>query len=160
LPVKIEKYNLIVSEVALRRLVRCLIYNLLHEGRGPFRMSSESSMTSIQTNDTQLYSPALMNAQAKSDQAEKTTPVNFEQNTVKLSDEAKNLLSALKEIDKETKRPEVKNETFTDKVESFAHGALGLDHPDKVKEEVDSSYSVGQYLSAAVSVGGLLLAVI
>lgn len=101
-----------------------------------------------------------MNAQAKRDQAEKTTPVNFEQNTVKLSDEAKNLLSALKEIDKETKRPEVKNETFTDKVESFAHGALGLDHPDKVKEEVDSSYSVGQYLSAAVSVGGLLLAVI
>ncbi|MBB1465891.1 hypothetical protein H5300_21725 [Vibrio sp. SG41-7] len=117
-------------------------------------------MTSIRTNDSQLYSPALMNVEATSAKVEKTTPVKVEQNTVKLSDEAKNLLSALQEIDKEAKRAEVKNETVTDKVESFAHGALGIGHPDKVKEEVDSSYSVGQYLSAAVSVGGLLLAVI
>lgn len=44
-----------------------------------------------------------------------------------------------------------------DKVESFAHGALGMDHPDTIKEEEDDSYSAGQFVSAAATIGGILL---
>ena len=117
-------------------------------------------MTPVGTSNTQLYSPSQMNAQAKSIEADKPAPLKVEQNTVKLSDEGKALLSALKEIDKEAKRVAAENETVTDKVESFAHGALGMDHPDKIEEEDDGSYSAGQYLSAAATVGGILLALI
>ena len=92
-------------------------------------------MTPVGTSNTQLYSPSQMNAQAKSTEAEKPAPLKVEQNTVKLSDEGKALLSALKEIDKEAKKVEAENATVTDKVESFAHGALGMDHPDKIEEE-------------------------
>jgi hypothetical protein len=35
-----------------------------------------------------------------------------------------------------------------------------MDHPDKIKEEDDGSYSAGQYLSAAATVGGILLALV
>ncbi|MEZ8493513.1 hypothetical protein AB6C81_14850 [Vibrio splendidus] len=117
-------------------------------------------MTPVGTSNTQLYSPSQMNAQAKSIEADKHAPLKVEQNTVKLSDEGKALLSALKEIDKEAKKVEAENATVTDKVESFAHGALGMDHPDKIEEEEDNSYSAGQYLSAAATVGGILLALI
>lgn len=61
-------------------------------------------MTPVGTSNTQLYSPSQMNAQAKSTEAEKPAPLKVEQNTVKLSDEGKALLSALKEIDKEAKK--------------------------------------------------------
>ncbi|MFA0543747.1 hypothetical protein AB4512_21000, partial [Vibrio sp. 10N.222.52.B7] len=74
-------------------------------------------------------SPSQMNSQSKNSEAEKPAPLKVEQNTVKLSNEGKALLSALKEIDKEAKKIEAENETVTDKVESFAHGALGMDHP-------------------------------
>jgi len=57
-------------------------------------------MTPVGTSNTQLYSPSQMNAQAKSTVAEQTAPLQVEQNTVKLSDEGKALLSALKEIDR------------------------------------------------------------
>ncbi len=87
-------------------------------------------------------------------------PLKVEQNTVTLSEEGKALLSALQEIDKESKLAAEQNRTVTDKVESFAHGALGMDHPDSLEEEQDDSYSAGQYLSAAASIGGVLLALI
>lgn len=45
-------------------------------------------------------------------------------------------------------------------VTSFAHGALGMDHPDDLKEQKDSSYSAGQYASAAVTIGALILALV
>ncbi|CSI69697.1 Uncharacterised protein [Vibrio cholerae] len=35
-----------------------------------------------------------------------------------------------------------------------------MDHPEKVKEVEDTSYSAGQYLSAAATIGGILLAVL
>ncbi|MDA0155025.1 hypothetical protein AAFX30_13310 [Vibrio chagasii] len=117
-------------------------------------------MTPVGTSNTQLYSPSQMNAKSSANEAEKPAPLKVEQNTVKLSDEGKALLSALKEIDKEAKKVEAENATVTDKVESFAHGALGMDHPDKIEEEDDGSYSAGQYLSAAATVGGILLALI
>ncbi|HAS6202102.1 TPA: hypothetical protein I7162_11495 [Vibrio vulnificus] len=84
-------------------------------------------------------------------------PLQVEQNKVTLSEEGKALLSALQELDKESKKVEAENKTVGDKVESFTYGALGMDHPDKIKEEDDGSYSAGQYLSAAATIGGLLM---
>ncbi len=87
------------------------------------------------------------------------SPLKVEQNKVTLSPEGKALLSALQEIEHESRKSEFENKTVGEKVESFTHGALGIDHPDKIEEE-DSSYSAGQYLSAALSVGGMLLALV
>ena len=93
------------------------------------------------------------------DSSQASAPLKVEQNKVTLSEEGKALLAALQEIEKDSKAIE-KDKTVGDKVESFAHGALGMDHPDKIKEEEDGSYSAGQYLSAAATVGGILLALI
>ncbi|WP_394144540.1 hypothetical protein [Vibrio atypicus] len=88
-----------------------------------------------------------------------STPLKVEQNKVTLSAEGKALLAALQEIEKDAKT-DAGDKTVGDKVESFAHGALGIDHPDKIKEEQDGSYSAGQYLSAAATIGGILLAIL
>jgi len=82
---------------------------------------------------------------------------NVEDNKVTLSKEGKALFDALKQIDKEGKTDE-KDKSVGDKVESFTYGALGMEHPDQIKEEDDSSYSAGQYLSAAATIGTILLA--
>ncbi|WP_070963630.1 hypothetical protein [Vibrio sonorensis] len=87
-------------------------------------------------------------------------PLKIEHNKVTLSEEGKALLAALKEIEKDSKEVENADKTVGDKVSSFAHGALGMDHPEKIKEEDDSSYSAGQFLSAAATVGGILLAIL
>ncbi|CAM2742845.1 hypothetical protein [Vibrio mytili] len=81
------------------------------------------------------------------------------QSKVSLSNEGKALLAALQQIDQESQAEAPKAKTVGDKVESFAHGALGIDSPEKIKEE-DDSYSAGQYVSAALSVGGFLLALL
>ncbi len=86
--------------------------------------------------------------------------LKVEQNKVTLSDEGKALLAALSEIEKEGDKTVEKDKDFTDKVESFTHGALGMSSPDKIEEAEDSSYSAGQYLSGALTAGALLLAVI
>lgn len=41
-------------------------------------------------------------------------------------------------------------------VESFAYGALGMDHPETVKSNDDSAYSAGQALSALGTIGAVL----
>ncbi|ABV38435.1 hypothetical protein Ssed_3831 [Shewanella sediminis HAW-EB3] len=41
-------------------------------------------------------------------------------------------------------------------VKSFAYGALGMDHPDKVEEKEDDSYTAGQYLKAAATIGSVI----
>ncbi len=110
-----------------------------------------SSYTNMQPSTESLKGGSReLNAQAK--------PV--EQNRITLSAEGKALLTALQEIDDESKKVATENKTVSEKVESFTHGALGMDHPDKIKEEEDTSYSAGQYLSAALSVGGILLALV
>ncbi|KAB0303133.1 hypothetical protein F2Z80_03795 [Vibrio fortis] len=117
-------------------------------------------MTPVTNNATQTYSPAKLQPTKGAPVPSEPAPLKVEQNTVKLSDEGKALLVALQQIDKEAKKIEAENETVGDKVESFAHGALGMDHPDKIEEEEDGSYSAGQYLSAAVTIGGILLALV
>ncbi|RTZ15773.1 hypothetical protein EJ063_11915 [Vibrio aquaticus] len=105
---------------------------------------------------TQQVKPQATNASQQASSA----PLKVEQNTVTLSDEGKALLAALQEIEKESKTAPQDGKSVGDKVESFAHGALGMDHPDKIEEEDDGSYSAGQYLSAAATVGGILLAIL
>ncbi|MDK9736737.1 hypothetical protein KI655_05440 [Vibrio sp. D404a] len=117
-------------------------------------------MTPVTNNTAQTYSPAKIQPTKAASETSEPAPLKVEQNTVKLSDEGKALLVALQQIDKEAKKVEAENETVGDKVESFAHGALGMDHPDKIEEEDDGSYSAGQYLSAAVTIGGILLALV
>ncbi|MFV0447574.1 MAG: hypothetical protein ACK5MF_03760 [Vibrio sp.] len=104
-----------------------------------------------------LNAPQAAKTQAlESTEPTSPAPLKVEQNKVTLSDEGKALLAALKEVEKNGKIPEG-DKTMTDKVESFTYGALGMEHPTKVKEEEDSSYSAGQYFSAAATIGSLLL---
>ncbi|CAH8202966.1 hypothetical protein [Vibrio aestuarianus] len=115
-------------------------------------------MTPVGTGAAKLYSSQSVKTQANSTpEASAAAPLKVEQNKVTLSDEGKALLAALQELEKDNKVDQNKEKTVGDKVESFAHGALGLDHPDKIPEEEDDSYSAGQYLSAAATIGGLLL---
>ncbi|WP_394147363.1 hypothetical protein [Shewanella atlantica] len=41
-------------------------------------------------------------------------------------------------------------------VKSFAYGALGMDHPDEVEKKEDDSYTAGQYLKAAATIGSVI----
>ncbi|WP_413692921.1 hypothetical protein [Psychromonas sp. KJ10-2] len=115
-------------------------------------------MTNIGINQysTHLKVATPQHAQTKDAEAAKelkaVTPT--ENNHVELSAKAKELSAA-----ERTNTP-VSEEESTSKVESFAHGMLGMDHPEKDKEEADDSYSAGQFLKGALSVGALLLAVV
>jgi hypothetical protein len=79
---------------------------------------------------------------------------------VSLSKEGKALLAALQDVEKQEAAAKEKDKTVGDKVESFTYGALGMKHPDQIKETEDDSYSAGQYLSAAATVGAILLAIV
>ena len=50
----------------------------------------------------------------------------------------------------------VKAEEEGGDLESFVFGALGLDHPEEIDENGDPSYSAGQYVKAAATVGGMI----
>ncbi|MDA0147159.1 hypothetical protein [Vibrio sp. LaRot3] len=114
-------------------------------------------MTPVGMEPAKLTPAQQVKPQAKpTEAANSPAPLKVEQNKVTLSEEGKALLAALQEIEKESSaaKPE---KSVGEKVESFAHGALGMDHPDKVKEEEDDSYSAGQLVSAAATIGGLIL---
>lgn len=107
---------------------------------------------------TPLNAPQKVTPQAApgAEATSNNKPLKMEQDKITLSDEGKALLAALQDIDKNGTMPEG-DKSMSKKVESFTYGALGMEHPDKVKQEEDSSYSAGQYLSAAATVGSLLL---
>ncbi|ADT87618.1 hypothetical protein J0676_10235 [Vibrio sp. Vb2880] len=115
-------------------------------------------MNPVGVGSAQLYSPQTVRSQAtaNNDAKSESAPLKVEQNKVTLSEEGKALLAALKEIE-EGKTPNIQDKSLGDKVEAFTYGALGMGHPDDVKKEDDSSYSAGQYLSAAATVGSILL---
>ncbi|MDF2153811.1 hypothetical protein [Vibrio sp. CAU 1672] len=118
-------------------------------------------MNPVANHPVTAYRPPQPDSATKSahtEHSQSVGPLKAEQNTVTLSAEGKALLTALQEIDQQGQQSEKENKTVGDKVESFAHGALGMDHPDKIKQEEDSSYSAGQYLSAAATIGGIILA--
>lgn len=116
---------------------------------------TQVGMEPAKLSPTQQVKPQATHASQQTN----STPLKVEQNTVTLSDEGKALLAALQQIEKDGKASAENGKSVGDKVESFAHGALGMDHPDKIEEE-DGSYSAGQYLSAAATVGGILLAIL
>jgi len=74
-----------------------------------------------------------------------------------LTDEGRALLAVLADIEHAKKEEEG---DVADKVESFTYGVFGMAHPDEVKKVSDDSYSAGQYLKGALSVGSMLLAII
>lgn len=115
-------------------------------------------MTPVGMEPAKLSPTQQVKPQTAATQEAGPAPLKVEQNKVTLSEEGKALLAALQQIEKDSKVEDGK--TVGDKVESFAHGALGMDHPDKIEEEEDGSYSAGQYLSAAATIGGILLAVL
>ena len=86
-----------------------------------------------------------------------TNIVSKQDNELSLTDEGRALLAVLAEIDSS---PRTAEGDLTDKVESFTYGAFGMEHPDDVKEIADSSYSAGQYLKGALSIGAMLLAIV
>ncbi|USD66045.1 hypothetical protein [Vibrio sp. SCSIO 43136] len=112
--------------------------------------------TTLQPQQTQLVKPTA-------ESGDKSSTPKVAQNTVTLSAEGKALLAALQAIEDQNQKAiaeqKAADKTITDDVEAFAHGALGMDHPDDFKEQVkeDSSYTAGQYLSAAATIGGLVL---
>jgi len=118
-------------------------------------------MTPVGMEPAKLIPAQQVKPQASQSELSKTsTPLKVEQNKVTLSEEGKALLAALQELDKESKATENANKSVGDKVESFTHGALGIDKPDEIATEEDSAYSAGQFLSAAATVGGILLALV
>ncbi|WP_417345091.1 hypothetical protein [Ferrimonas sp.] len=46
-----------------------------------------------------------------------------------------------------------------DDISTFAHGALGMDHPERIEAMDDATYEAGQYAKAAIAIGGILLAI-
>lgn len=41
-------------------------------------------------------------------------------------------------------------------LKSFTYGALGMDHPDSLENKEDTSYTSGQYLKAAATLGSII----
>lgn len=117
-------------------------------------------MTPVGISSAPLNTPQQVKPQTQNEKADAvSSSLKVEKNSVTLSDEGKALLAALQEIEKESAKPAAEK-TVGEKVESFTHGALGIDRPEKIEEEQDDSYSAGQYLSAAATVGGIILALV
>ncbi len=117
-------------------------------------------MTPVGMNgSTALHHSSAVNTSAKPTTAEETKEaahmLKSHADKVTLSAEGKALLAAWSDIDKESKADEKPTE-----VKSFAYGALGLNNPEKAVDEKDDSksYTAGQYVKGALSVGAILLA--
>lgn len=115
----------------------------------PVGMNTASTLSSAQA--------TTANKQPQNPEAQQAPKaLHVEQNKVTLSEEGKALLAALSQIDEEAKAAEGE----PNKVASFTHGALGLDRPEELEKEEDTSYSAGQYVKGALSAGAILLAVL
>ncbi|MGJ7094828.1 hypothetical protein [Vibrio hannami] len=114
----------------------------------PVGMNSATKPISAQPNSTQAPSQPVKNPEEGTEKA-----AQQEKSGLVLTEEGKALLAALSEIDKEAKSEE-------SSVKSFTYGALGMEHPDKIEEKDDSSYTAGSYLKGAATIGALLLAIV
>ncbi len=72
------------------------------------------------------------------------------------SAELQRKVAALEAADKAKESGEVTGKEEGKNVKSFTYGALGMDHPDSVKENKDSAYTAGQVLKAAGTIGGII----
>lgn len=92
------------------------------------------------------------------DTAVTKAPVNKSgDSTVSISDDAQRALLA--EADKQAEKGTDALDEGVGMAKSFAYGALGLDHPDTVPTENDTSYDAGKWLSAIGTVATVLLAI-
>ncbi|QQX79473.1 hypothetical protein JK628_18385 [Shewanella sp. KX20019] len=82
--------------------------------------------------------------------SEPTTKLSAVDTSVTLSDAAKDKLAL------EQQAGAVADSDDGTDLKSFAFGALGLDHPEQVEEKEDSSYTAGQYVKAAATIGGMI----
>ena len=133
-------------------------------------------MSSINLNNTSTLNPiqstTLNSSNATQQPVDTAKPLPLEPTQVNISEEGKALLSALSETDEGKELlhalSEINNESEDDHSDevnnhltSFAYGALGIDNPDEVAEkEKDTSYTAGQYLKGALTVGSILLAIV
>lgn len=117
--------------------------------------SSTYSPATLQTSTTGIVKTDAEKSQGDNASVSKATGT-----TVSISDDAKRKLAA--EADTQ---PHVKKnadgtvEEDSSVAESFAYGALGMDHPDEVKTNSDDFYTAGQVLSAIGTVATVLLAI-
>ncbi|PKG55596.1 hypothetical protein CXF83_19610 [Shewanella sp. Choline-02u-19] len=95
-------------------------------------------------------SAANMTETTKQPRVEPAAQSNAPDTSVTLSEAAKDKLM----LEQQTAATADTDE-ITD-LKSFAFGALGLDHPDQVEDKEDSSYTVGQYVKAAATIGGMI----
>ena len=110
-------------------------------------------------NNLKLVQPQSMPNQP-SEVKEGSSVAQVENKQVTISEEGRALLAASSGKEIAEQPAKVADKGLTDKVESFAQGVLGMDHPDDVKEKTDDSYSAGQFIKGALTVGALLLAVV
>ncbi|PSW19309.1 hypothetical protein C9I98_13150 [Photobacterium sanctipauli] len=119
-------------------------------------------MTIGNINQNATYSPSSLKASAAAAKQaqggqEADKPV-VAQTTVSISEEAK--LKQAEEVAQQSTQADGSTEKDSaGKAESFAYGALGMDHPDEVKENTDDFYTAGQVLSALGTVATVLLAI-
>ncbi|ELR64031.1 hypothetical protein C942_03112 [Photobacterium marinum] len=114
---------------------------------------------------TNTYSPATLKASAAASAkaaegtqaADKTLTAGAGDSTVSISEEAKRMQAA--DAGKHNTKADEDNPQAATKAESFAYGALGMDHPDEVKQNTDDFYTAGQVLSALGTVATVLLAI-
>ncbi|MEH6530528.1 MAG: hypothetical protein V7735_04175 [Photobacterium frigidiphilum] len=125
-------------------------------------------MTIGSVGNSSTYSPATLQAStvgvvktdAEKSQADNGSVNKAADTTVSISDDAKRKLAA--EADTQTQAKKNADGTVEEDssvAESFAYGALGMDHPDEVKTNSDDFYTAGQVLSAIGTVATVLLAI-
>lgn len=125
-------------------------------------------MTIGSVGNSSTYSPATLQTStaggvktdAEKSQADNASVSKVAGTTVSISDDAKRKLAA--EADTQTQAKKNADGTVEEDssvAESFAYGALGMDHPDEVKTNSDDFYTAGQVLSAIGTVATVLLAI-
>jgi hypothetical protein len=128
-------------------------------------MQSVNSSMSAPTNSLGNVTASTIKQADSSGNALPTPQAERSGDSVSISPQAKALLaqeksSAPQPQSSEQLAKKEEDDKMGKSVTSFAHGALGMDHPDDLEEQKDSSYSAGQYASAAVTIGAILLALV
>ncbi|WP_264875236.1 hypothetical protein [Vibrio agarivorans] len=113
-------------------------------------------MNPVQSNSTNAYL-AQQKAVRSSSDSSATKQEQPTQSSTQGQQDKVTLSSESVQLSQQTPKDTEMKEEKGGSVEAFAYGALGMDHPDVVKEQNDPSYTAGQYISAAATIGGLIL---
>lgn len=119
-------------------------------------ISSKTQVANTASQAASQTSAAASNTASAS--AAKPLPNTGDSTTVTLSSAAQDKLTA-EQVGAKPVAAESANkapEEESGDLESFVFGALGLDHPEEIDENGDPSYSAGQYVKAAATVGSMI----